>query len=143
MLLLLSFDDCVYVHPIQKVQLDEEVQSLRCEREHLPSEKPEGACDHDEVENLHATLTSVTEERNQLQEILQGLREEHSQLKRDLEESNDMVMLGITKKHDCEVSVDGRPDEVFFSSYRCRRSRCRVRSVHKKQPRVCKTNFSK
>lgn len=78
---------------IQAAQLDEELQSLRCKKEQLLCEKSEGACDQEEVEILRATVTSVTEERNQLQEILQGVREERSQLKRDLEESNDMVTL--------------------------------------------------
>ncbi|KAK3511021.1 hypothetical protein QTP70_029023 [Hemibagrus guttatus] len=77
---------------MQAAQLDKELQSLRCEREQLLCEKSKGARDQEEVEILRATITSVTEERNQLQELLQGLREERSQLKRDLEESNDMLM---------------------------------------------------
>lgn len=71
--------------------MDEELGSLQREREQLLSEKTGGACDQGDLETLRATVESVTEERNQLQEILQGLREEHGQLKRALEESNDMV----------------------------------------------------
>ncbi|KAF4075058.1 hypothetical protein AMELA_G00230190 [Ameiurus melas] len=73
-------------------QLGEEIQSVRCERDQLLCEKTEGARDQVEFENLRATLASLTEERNQLQEILQGLREEQRQLKRDLEESNDLLV---------------------------------------------------
>ncbi|KAF7689663.1 centromere-associated protein E isoform X1 [Silurus meridionalis] len=73
------------------VQLEEELDSLHCEREQPSSKEIEGACEP-EVEILRTTVTSVTEERNQLQEILQSLREEHSQLKKDLEESNDMLI---------------------------------------------------
>lgn len=112
------------------MQLDEELKSLHGERERLPDEKTEGACDEKEVESLRATVTAVSEERKQLQEILQGLREEHSQLKKQLEESNDMVTpscINNDNEHDGNVSVNGRPDEVSFSSYRCRRSRCRAR----------------
>ncbi|XP_058236857.1 centromere-associated protein E [Hemibagrus wyckioides] len=89
---------------IQKAaQLDEELQSLRCEKEQLLCKKSEGASDQEEVKILRATVTSVTEERNQLQEILQGVGEER-QLERDLEESNDMLMQAQEKLTRSEIS---------------------------------------
>ncbi|KAI5629562.1 centromere-associated protein E isoform X2 [Silurus asotus] len=85
------------------VQLEEELDSLHCEREQPLSKEIEGACEP-EVESLRTTVTSVTEERNQLQEILQSLREEHSQLKKDLEESNDMLIQVQEKATLSEIS---------------------------------------
>lgn len=82
---------CFILCPIQTMQLDEELKPLHGGRDRLPDEKTDGACDEKEVERLRAAVTAVSEEREQLQEVLQGLREEHSQLKKQLEESNDMV----------------------------------------------------
>ncbi|XP_076839139.1 centromere-associated protein E isoform X2 [Brachyhypopomus gauderio] len=78
---------------LKAAQLGEELESLRCEREKLLSKKVEEApkCP-EEVDVLCATVNSLTEERDQLQEILQALRTEHRQLKRELDESNDMLV---------------------------------------------------
>ncbi|KAM9454725.1 centromere-associated protein E [Clarias gariepinus] len=88
-------------------QLDEELGSLQREREQLLSEKTEGACDQGDLETLRATVESVTEERNQLQGILQGLREEHGQLKRALEESNDMLILEKPMQSEINLQQEG------------------------------------
>lgn len=47
-------------------------------------------------ENLRLTIDSITEERDQLQEIVQVLRDERDQLKSDLEESNGLVNAKFT-----------------------------------------------
>ena len=79
--------------PITKIrQLNEELKSVRAERERLVSEKTDGSQNHaGELEKLLSTVTSLTEERDQLQEILEGIREERNQLKRDLEGKVEMV----------------------------------------------------
>ncbi|XP_051557985.1 centromere-associated protein E isoform X5 [Myxocyprinus asiaticus] len=77
----------------KSVQLSEALESVRGERDMLLSEKMEDLQkDPDELQNLHHTISSITEERDQLQEILQAIREERDQLKTDLEESNGMLM---------------------------------------------------
>ncbi|KAJ7994181.1 hypothetical protein DPEC_G00263250 [Dallia pectoralis] len=77
----------------QVYQLSEEIESVRAERERLLSERTDIPQSHaDELEKLLSTVTSLTEERDQLQEILQGLREEKDQLKRGLEENLDMMI---------------------------------------------------
>ncbi|XP_029618642.1 centromere-associated protein E isoform X2 [Salmo trutta] len=73
-------------------QLNEELKSVRDERERLLSEKTDSSLNHaEELEKLLSTVTSLTEERNQLQEILEGVREERNQLKRDLEDKVEML----------------------------------------------------
>lgn len=67
------------------------------ERDALLSEKMERAqSEPDEMENLRRTIISQTEEREQMQEILQALRDERDQLKSDVEENVEMV-----SAHDC------------------------------------------
>uniref|UniRef100_A0A8C7S025 Centromere-associated protein E n=1 Tax=Oncorhynchus mykiss TaxID=8022 RepID=A0A8C7S025_ONCMY len=74
-------------------QLNEELKSVRAERERLLSEKTDGSRNHaGELEKLLSTVTSLTEERDQLQEILEGIREERNQLKRDLEDKVEMII---------------------------------------------------
>lgn len=58
---------------------------LRCER---PSVAP---VDRHEVEELLSQVTSLSEERDQLKEILEGLREEKNQLRAELEDRMDQV----------------------------------------------------
>uniref|UniRef100_A0AAY5K0J5 Centromere-associated protein E n=1 Tax=Esox lucius TaxID=8010 RepID=A0AAY5K0J5_ESOLU len=78
-------------HQEQLRLLNEELESMKAEREHLLSERTESSQNHaEELEKLLSTVTSLTEERDQLQEILQGVREEKNQLKRDLEENVEM-----------------------------------------------------
>ncbi|XP_045559053.1 centromere-associated protein E isoform X9 [Salmo salar] len=72
-------------------QLKEELESVRAERERFLSEKTDGSQNHaEELEKLLSTVTSLTGERDQLQEILEGIREERNQLKRDLEDNVEM-----------------------------------------------------
>ncbi|XP_045559050.1 centromere-associated protein E isoform X6 [Salmo salar] len=73
-------------------QLKEELESVRAERERFLSEKTDGSQNHaEELEKLLSTVTSLTGERDQLQEILEGIREERNQLKRDLEDNVEMM----------------------------------------------------
>ncbi|XP_031686000.1 centromere-associated protein E isoform X8 [Oncorhynchus kisutch] len=73
-------------------QLNEELKSVRAESERLLSETTDGSQNHaGELEKLLSTVTSLTEERDQLQEILEGIREERNQLKRDLEDKVEMM----------------------------------------------------
>ncbi|XP_052334724.1 centromere-associated protein E isoform X2 [Oncorhynchus keta] len=75
----------------QMKQLNEELESVRAEREHLLSEKTDSSQNHaEELEKLLSTVTSLTGERDQLQEILEGVREERNQLKRDLKDNVEM-----------------------------------------------------
>ncbi|XP_064793455.1 centromere-associated protein E-like [Oncorhynchus masou masou] len=76
----------------QAKQLNEELESVRAERERLLSEKTDSSQNHaEELEKLLSTVTSLTGERDQLQEILEGVREERNQLKRDLEDKVEMM----------------------------------------------------
>eukprot|EP00063_Salmo_salar_P040842 XP_014015677.1 PREDICTED: centromere-associated protein E isoform X8 [Salmo salar] len=76
----------------QAKQLNEELESVRAERERLLSEKADGSQNHaEELEKLLSTVTSLTEERDQLQEILEGIREERNHLKRNLEDNVEMM----------------------------------------------------
>nr|XP_023647037.1 centromere-associated protein E isoform X2 [Paramormyrops kingsleyae] len=69
-------------------QLSEELQLVRSERDSLLSERTDSAQGVEEkLEKLHSQVTSITQERNQLQEILEGVREERNQLKNDIEEN--------------------------------------------------------
>ncbi|XP_038868858.1 centromere-associated protein E [Salvelinus namaycush] len=76
----------------QAKQLNEELESVRAERERLLSEKTDSSQNHaGELEKLLSTVTSLTGERDKLQEILEGDREERNQLKRDLEDNVEMM----------------------------------------------------
>lgn len=72
----------------QVKQLREELQSAYMEREDILSEKMLAL---EQLEKTQADVTSLTEERNQLQEILEGQRAEKIQLKREMEEKDEMV----------------------------------------------------
>nr|XP_029533828.1 centromere-associated protein E-like isoform X2 [Oncorhynchus nerka] len=77
----------------QAKQLNEELESVRAERERLLSEKTDRSQNHaEELEKLLSTVTSLTGERDQLQEILEGIREERNQLKRDLEDKVELQL---------------------------------------------------
>ncbi|XP_017313628.1 centromere-associated protein E isoform X3 [Ictalurus punctatus] len=73
---------------IQVKQLKEDLQSACSERDKIESEKALES----ELERMQTSISSLTEERDQLQEILQGLREEKSQLKRELEEKDELII---------------------------------------------------
>lgn len=56
-----------------------------------------------EMEQMQEDITSITQERDQLLELLQSLREETLQLQKDLEEKDGMVK--------------GKKHSLFFSLY--------------------------
>ncbi|XDV14395.1 hypothetical protein PO909_014659, partial [Leuciscus waleckii] len=71
------------------VEVREQLRSVSAEQERLLFEKSES-----DREELQSSLASVSEEREQLLEILKLSREEKSQLRRDLEEK-DQIMLQL------------------------------------------------
>ncbi|KAL0979456.1 hypothetical protein UPYG_G00185320 [Umbra pygmaea] len=72
--------------------MNEEFESLRAERDCLLSKETFSSENHTgQLEKLLSTVTSLTEERDQLQEMMEGLKEERTQLKRDLEENVEMM----------------------------------------------------
>lgn len=87
----------IFISSPQVMQLRDTLQSTSAEKEHLLSEatKESLAC-MAELERMQADITSMTQERDQLLELRQGLREEMLQLKKELEEKDAMVK---GKKH--------------------------------------------
>ncbi|XP_035236080.1 centromere-associated protein E isoform X10 [Anguilla anguilla] len=80
-------------HLEQIKQLSEELQLVCSERDALLSERTNtGHLSEEEQEKLCLHVTSLTEERDQLQEILEGVREERNQLKRELQEKEEMMI---------------------------------------------------
>ncbi|XP_067427601.1 centromere-associated protein E isoform X5 [Thunnus thynnus] len=74
-------------------RLTEELESVRAERDSLQSERTaDPQTSTEEMKELLCRVTSLTEERDQLQEILEGLRQEKNQLKAELEDRMDMVV---------------------------------------------------
>lgn len=74
------------------MQLSYTLKSTSAEKEHLLSEATKESLVHmAEMEQIQADVSSVTQERDQLLEVLQGLREEMVELKKDLQEKNQMV----------------------------------------------------
>ncbi|XP_041813992.1 centromere-associated protein E isoform X2 [Chelmon rostratus] len=72
--------------------LAEELESVRAERNSLLSERMTSMQTHsEEVEKLLCRVTTLSEERDQLQEILEGLRQEKQQLRAELEDRMEMV----------------------------------------------------
>lgn len=70
----------------------EELMELSTQREQLLQQQTAAAVERsEELERLHSDLTALTAQRAELQEILEGVREEKNKLKRDLEENVDMV----------------------------------------------------
>ncbi|XP_076026646.1 centromere-associated protein E [Genypterus blacodes] len=72
--------------------LTEELQSRRAERDEL-TERAMDAQTCEEMEKLQSRATALTEERDELQEILEGLRQEKKQLRAELEERMEMEMV--------------------------------------------------
>ncbi|KAL7389117.1 hypothetical protein ABVT39_026772 [Epinephelus coioides] len=72
--------------------LTEKLESIEAERDSLLSEK-EASCQTstEEMEKLLCRVTSLSEERDQLQEALEGLRREKQQLKAELEDRMEMI----------------------------------------------------
>ncbi|KAL0204446.1 hypothetical protein M9458_002464, partial [Cirrhinus mrigala] len=71
------------------VQVREQLQMACAERDHLLSEKNKSDLENTLLEEVQTSLASVTEEREQLLEILKVNREEKNQLRRDLEEKEE------------------------------------------------------
>ncbi|XP_029903592.1 centromere-associated protein E isoform X7 [Myripristis murdjan] len=81
--------------------LTEELQSVRAERDSLLSERAANPqTSGGETEQLLSKVTSLSEERDQLQEILEGLKEEKRQLKADLEERMEMMQSDLQQQLD-------------------------------------------
>ncbi|XP_062293699.1 centromere-associated protein E [Scomber scombrus] len=78
-------------------RLTEELESVRADRDSLQCERTaDPQTDRDQMKELLSRVTSLSEERDQLQEILEGLREEKKQLKAELEDRMDMVVQSHT-----------------------------------------------
>lgn len=76
------------------IHLREELQSSIAEKNHLLSEKSKDSLPSvSELEQIQLQIASISEERDQLLEVLNGLREEKIQLQTELEEKNDLVCL--------------------------------------------------
>ncbi|XP_041957134.1 centromere-associated protein E isoform X2 [Alosa sapidissima] len=76
----------------QQEELQQELQKAQEQlRDHPISQEP-GVEIFEELEVLRSELGAITAQRAELQEILEGVREEKNQLKRDLEESVDMCV---------------------------------------------------
>lgn len=65
--------------------------SITEERDNLLSEKTKSDLERTTLEDMEMRLASVTEEREQLMEILQSTREEKNLLRKDLEEKDELV----------------------------------------------------
>lgn len=77
---------------LQLLQLRDELEGVCSEREHLLSERNMSSLDESEVvEKMKSNINTLTEERDQLQEILKGLREETEELRRDQQKKQEMV----------------------------------------------------
>ncbi|KAM7367519.1 hypothetical protein PAMP_013810 [Pampus punctatissimus] len=79
--------------------LTEELESVRAERNALLSEK-EASCQAstEEMKELLCRVTSLSEERDQLQETLDTLRQEKNQLRAELEDKMDMMQCEIQQQ---------------------------------------------
>ncbi|XP_066546446.1 centromere-associated protein E isoform X2 [Amia ocellicauda] len=74
-------------------ELTAELKVVNSERDVLLSERRDSAQSPDaELQELQTRITSLTEERDQLQEILEGVRAEKNQLKADLEDNVEMMI---------------------------------------------------
>lgn len=74
------------------MQLEEDFQCASNERDHLAAEIAK--CNLEKIEELdrHQTnIISLTKERDQLLDVLQGMREEKNQLRSDLNNKDEMV----------------------------------------------------
>ena len=76
--------------------LTEELESVRAERDSLLFEK-ESSCStsSEQMKDLLSRVTSLSEERDQLQEILEGLRDEKKQLRAELEDNMDTLQTEV------------------------------------------------
>ncbi|XP_031179755.1 centromere-associated protein E isoform X10 [Sander lucioperca] len=80
----------------QTQRLTEELESVRAERDSVLSERT--ADTHsEEMGKLLCRVTSLSEERDQLQEILEGLRQEKNQLRAELEDRMETMQTEIAQ----------------------------------------------
>ena len=74
------------------MQLNEDIRRASVEKDHLLAESAKSDLDNkQEMERLQTSIVSLTEERDQLLEVIQGIREEKNQLKVDLEKKDEVV----------------------------------------------------
>ncbi|XP_062399549.1 centromere-associated protein E [Sardina pilchardus] len=76
----------------QQEELQQELQKAQEQLQEHPVSQEPGVEISEELERLRSELGALTAQRAELQEILEGVREEKNQLKRDLEESVDMCV---------------------------------------------------
>ncbi|KAM3601788.1 uncharacterized protein V6R79_018953 [Siganus canaliculatus] len=98
---------------VQIQTLTETLESVQAERDALASERTADARTHgEETEKLLLRVTSLSEERDQLQEILEGLRQEKKQLQAELEDRMEMEV--CSRAHfvsaDSESDPEWKPD---------------------------------
>ncbi|XP_059408289.1 centromere-associated protein E isoform X5 [Carassius carassius] len=78
---------------VQMKQLREEFESVCCERERLLSERSTNTLSETEcMEQMKTSIRSLMEERDQLGQTLQGLRDEVEQLRREQQEREQMMV---------------------------------------------------
>ncbi|XP_065110107.1 centromere-associated protein E isoform X2 [Paramisgurnus dabryanus] len=134
---------CVCVHeltcpgrPSQIKQLRGELESVCSEREHLLSERNLSSLDEsDMMEKMKSNITSLTEERNQLQEMLQALREETEEMKRNLQEKHEM-MVQFREELQCAAA---EKDQLLSERTRHEEEMERLRSVTVERDQLLET----
>lgn len=79
-------------------QLKKDFQCASNEKDHLLVENAKRSLDNiEELERHQANITSLTEERDQVLDVLQGMTEEKNRLRSDLEKKDEMVsFFGLT-----------------------------------------------
>ncbi|XP_069038372.1 centromere-associated protein E isoform X2 [Lepisosteus oculatus] len=86
--------------------LSEELKLVSSERDSLLSERRDSAHrPEEELEELRTHITSLTQEREQLQEILESVRAEKSQLKAELEENVEMNVEAQSALHCAQEEI--------------------------------------
>uniref|UniRef100_A0A8C9YF25 Uncharacterized protein n=1 Tax=Sander lucioperca TaxID=283035 RepID=A0A8C9YF25_SANLU len=92
-------------------RLTEELESVRAERDSVLSERM--ADTHsEEMEKLLCRVTSLSEERDQLQEILEGLRQEKNQLRAELEDRMETMQTEMMENQE-ELRVSQEKSRVL------------------------------
>lgn len=75
-----------------------QIQSLSRELEGMRTERKAEAQSHsEETEELQNRVTSVSQERDLLQEVLQGLKEEKEQLRAELEDRMEKLQTQVSR----------------------------------------------
>uniref|UniRef100_A0A8C9Y709 Centromere-associated protein E n=1 Tax=Sander lucioperca TaxID=283035 RepID=A0A8C9Y709_SANLU len=86
--------------------LTEKLESIEAERDSLLSEK-EANCQTatEEMEKLLCRVKSLSEERDQLQEILEGLRQEKNQLRAELEDRMETMQTEVCVQYFYKIEI--------------------------------------